>query len=92
MREVTRDQHFTDDSMGRLEQEQVENPRGSGPDETQLVIVALLMRLYDIQMALLSLTDKELADAIHDAHAEGSHFNPQIFIPKPVEVEENTGE
>lgn len=50
-------------------------------DENSLVIISLLMRLYDIQMALLSEMNKDLADSIYDTHALGGHFNPQIFIP-----------
>jgi hypothetical protein len=53
----------------------------SQPSEHELVVVALLMRIYDVQMALLSMVNKEQADHIFDTHANGGHFNPQIFIP-----------
>lgn len=64
----------------------------TGPSETDLVIVSLLMRLYDIQMALLSKVDKELADSIYDTHNGGGHFNPQIFIPSTDESDDSQGE
>lgn len=60
----------------------------SSPSEESLVTVALLMRIYDIQMALLSEVNKDLADEIYDTHAAGGHFNPQIFIPKVSTEEE----
>lgn len=63
----------------------------TAPSETELVIVSLLMRLYDIQMALLSNVDKPLADSIYDTHNNGGHFNPEIFIPGPVEEEDDEG-
>jgi hypothetical protein len=50
----------------------------SGPSEEQLVIVALLMRLYDVNMALLSHFDKETADRIFD---ESSSPQPGTTIP-----------
>ena len=51
------------------------------PSETELIIVALLMRLYDVNMALLSHFDKQTADNIYDTHANGGTFNPAVFIP-----------
>jgi hypothetical protein len=54
----------------------------SGPSEESLVTVALLMRIYDIQMAILSHFDKPTADKIYDMHAKGGHYNPPIYVPK----------
>lgn len=53
--------------------------------EGQAVIITLLMRLYDIQMASLSFINKEVADELYDAHARGESSNPQIYIPVRVE-------
>lgn len=55
--------------------------------EAQLVTVSLLMRIYDVQMALLSLQDKSMADEIFDAHEKGATFNPPVFIPELSETE-----
>lgn len=51
------------------------------PSEYQLAIISLLMRLYDINMALLSHFDEDSANEIYETHEKGGHFNPQIFIP-----------
>lgn len=61
----------------------------TGPSETDKIIVTMLMRLYDVQMAILSLMNKPTADEIFDAHNQGGHFNPEIYVPeyetRPVE-------
>lgn len=54
----------------------------TGPSETELVTVALLMRLYDINLALLNHFDPARANEIYDAHEKGGSFNPPIFIPQ----------
>lgn len=59
----------------------------TAPDETQLIIVSLLMRLYDLNMALLSVQAPKIADDIFDHHAKGGHYNPEIFIPNYREAE-----
>lgn len=51
------------------------------PTESELAIISLLMRLYDINMALLNHLDRDTADAIFESHQKGQHFNPEIFIP-----------
>lgn len=53
--------------------------------EGQSVIITLLMRLYDIEMANLSFVNKAVADQLYDAHARGEHSNPAIYIPVKVE-------
>lgn len=77
-----------EDYTTRLEGEVLE----SGPSETDLVIIALLMRIYDLNLALLSHFNKPQADEVYEAHAKGDHFNPKIYIPRmepdgPVETE-----
>lgn len=63
----------------------------STPSTESRIIITLLMRLYDIQMALLSNVNHNAADRIFDKHAEGELFNPQMFIVDIVdeEVENN---
>lgn len=48
----------------------------------QLIQITLLMRLYDVQMALLSVSDKGLADAVWDAHDRGDLMHPQLLVPE----------
>lgn len=80
------------ESVDNLEAHQGENTApAASPSETELVIVALLMRNYDISMALLSHFDKETADRIYDAHENGGTFNPPIFIPTPTEIDPDNG-
>lgn len=43
--------------------------------------VALLMRLYDVNMALLNQVDEKTADDVFEAHHAGRHFNPPTMIP-----------
>lgn len=79
MKEVEPDEKWIDESTES-------NDSGSGevagrPSETELVIVALLMRLYDINLALLAHYDPARADEIFEAHEKGGTFNPPIFIP-----------
>ena len=60
------------------------------PSEESRIIIALLMRIYDVQMALLSNVNKTEADRIYDAHAKGEDFNPQIFIPEISDEDQST--
>jgi len=53
----------------------VDNP------DYQLAIIALLMRLYDINLAVLNEMNPQRADGIYEAHSQGNHFNPQLYIP-----------
>lgn len=79
MRETTRDPGSLQESAeGELPGAELV---ATGPSETELVTVALLMRLYDVGMAILSHLDKPTADQIFDAHENGGTFNPPIFIP-----------
>jgi hypothetical protein len=56
--------------------------------ESNMVIVSLLMRLYDLTLATLSRLDDDEATRIYETHAKGGHFNPPIFIPSQDEQEE----
>lgn len=85
MREVTRDPgSLGDDSAKEITGELIE----SGPSETELVQVALLMRLYDLGMAILTELNESRADEVFEAHERGEHFNPPIFIPTPESTEQ----
>lgn len=85
MREVTRDPgSLGDDSAKEITGELIE----SGPSETELVQVALLMRLYDLGMAILTSLDEDKANQVFEAHEKGEHFNPPIFIPTPESMDE----
>jgi hypothetical protein len=74
-----REQQFPDSAKAVLAAavgKQAEPPR-----ETELVIIALLMRIYDVQSALLAHFDEVRANEVYDTHAVGEHFNPEMFIP-----------
>lgn len=78
MREVPRDKQFED--AGILPE------LVSAPSTNELVMITLMMRLYDIQLALLSHINKTQADELYDLHNEGGHLNPLIFIPEVEDV------
>lgn len=50
--------------------------------EVQKAQLVMLMRIYDVQMALLTKMDPENANKIFDSHDTGELFNPQLFIPE----------
>jgi len=82
MKEVSRDEKFPNDPKEGSAEELPAQLMSTGPSETELVIVALLMRLYDLNLAILSNLDEARADEIYEAHEKGGHFNPPIFIPE----------
>jgi hypothetical protein len=49
-------------------------------EEIALAQLTLLMRNYDLMMALLNHFDKDTADAIYEAHENGQTFNPAIWM------------
>lgn len=92
MREVPRDDKWNNETDARMKGVQ-DDMNGSmdnleaqlvstGPSETELVIVSLLMRLYDINLAILNHLNESRADEIYEAHEKGEHFNPPIFVPE----------
>lgn len=90
MRETIRDEKFPNDPkpvevLGEL--------RDSGPGlqdvlDVLMLQTAILMRLYDVNMALLNEVDEERADAVFDRHADGGHFNPPTMVPVFSRVDE----
>lgn len=78
MREATRDEKFPQEYGNEITGEVLE----TSPSETELVIVSLMMRLYDLNLAILSHLDEQRADEIYEAHEKGEHFNPPIFVPE----------
>lgn len=54
----------------------------SSPSETELVQIMLMMRLYDLGMAILNKMDPATADSIFEAHKEGKDFNPDLYVPE----------
>lgn len=52
------------------------------PSTESKIIISLLMRIYDVQMALLTKVDPDTADKLYDAHERGEDFNPTIYIPE----------
>lgn len=76
MKETTRDSKWVDDELPPAELD------STGPREVELVIVSLLMRLYDLNLALLAETSQKRADEVYNAHTKGEHFNPPIFVPE----------
>jgi hypothetical protein len=53
----------------------------TGPSDAELLTITLLGRLYDIQMAILTVLDEETAGKVFDAHEQGENFNPPMYIP-----------
>lgn len=43
-------------------------------------ILAVLTRIYDVQMAILNHLDADDADKVFDAHERGEIFNPPIYL------------
>lgn len=92
MREVPRDDKWNEETDGRMKdvQQGMNDSMDSleaqlvstGPSETELVIVSLLMRLYDLNLAILNHLDENRANEIYEAHEKGEHFNPPVFIPE----------
>ena len=78
MRETTRDEQFPQEYGNEITGEILE----TSPSETELVIVSLLMRLYDLNLAILNHLDENRANEIYEAHEKGLHFNPPIFVPE----------
>lgn len=84
MHETEVDNKWRDEGTQSVEENgrrEVEQTYDEAMFETQKAQLVMLMRLYDIQMALLTLQDAEQADKIYDAHDQGKLFNPQLFIP-----------
>lgn len=52
------------------------------PSTESKIVISLLMRIYDVQMALLTKVDPDTADRIYDTHQRGEDFNPTIYIPE----------
>lgn len=61
---------------------QNETLEGVQPSQESLVIIALLMRLYDVNLALLNHFDPHRADEIFETHQNGADFNPPVYIPQ----------
>lgn len=59
----------------------------NAPTQAELVIISLLMRLYDLQLALLSSVNEKRANEIYATHEKGGTFNPNIFIPEVKNVD-----
>lgn len=88
MKESPRDPHWENDVGNGTEYQELTAEISSEPTEAQLVTIALLMRLYDLNLALLNHFDSDLADNIYETHEKGGHKNPPIYIPRPVGEDE----
>lgn len=96
MRETPRDEHFPNDPKGHASNDPTTYADdgvdisgelvGGSPTEGELVIISLLMRLYDVQLAILNEMNEDRANEVFDHHDNGGHFNPKIFIPTPATV------
>lgn len=51
---------------------------------------ALLMRLYDVNMRLLSEVNEDVASALWDKHEKGGHENPPTMVPVFGETDDST--
>lgn len=69
--------------MKEVAQESFDGEVAGRPTEAELVTIGLLMRLYDLQLAILHCLDSDKADEVYDHHEAGGHYNPTIFIPQP---------
>lgn len=84
MKEVPQDDKWIDDGGSWKEPNRV--PPAS---DVELMTLTLLMRLYDIGLALLSNVNEEDATKVLEAHARGEVFNPAISIPTFTEKNDN---
>lgn len=75
MREVPRDEKFPEDLPDAAKE------TTARPSEAELVIITLLMRLYDVNLAILTHFDEKQAGEVYDSHNRGDHFNPKIYLP-----------
>lgn len=88
MREVPKDDKWTSGAeyterelKARYEALKEESKRTTAPRESELALIGLLMRIYDVNMAILSNINKPEADALYEAHERGEILNPDLFIP-----------
>lgn len=61
-------------------------------EQIALAQLTLLMRIYDVQMALLNEANEERADEIYDWHEAGHTFNPPIYLVDVAEGPEDPDE
>lgn len=54
-------------------------------DEFQSVLLIMLYRVYDAQMAFLATVNPEYASKMHDMHARGEYIAPAPAISTSVE-------
>lgn len=77
--DTTSEASITDDLAGNQTGQQAdENPANSAfaPENFSAVTVIMLMRLYDLQLALLSSVNPEQAKYIVELHERGQSFAP----------------
>lgn len=70
------------------ESEEVEHKSAFDPENLGPVIIIMLMRLYDLQLAFLSAVNPQKADEIVALHEEGHTFAPQPKFVEYMEVGE----
>lgn len=85
MREVNRDEKFPEEYGNESSDAGSEHLEpvldNTEPTTQELITISLLMRNYDLLLALLNHFDKELADEVWEAHSKGGHMNPAMFLP-----------
>jgi hypothetical protein len=65
-----------------------EAPVVTRQEEIALAQLTLLMRIYDVQMALLTEVNENRANEVYAAHEEGHTFNPAIWIAEAATLDE----
>lgn len=55
--------------------------------DTNLVIAMLLVRIYDVQMAMLREINPAAAIELYELHNEGQNNNPHLWVPEIKEEE-----
>lgn len=80
MKEVSPDSKWQDPNWPDRPMLVVPPAPAAATEENQRAILTVLMRIYDVQMAILSYTNKKAADEIYDMHSRGELANPEFFI------------
>lgn len=92
---MTDEKWYNDDKEKSFDAVMLEAEYDVEAKERELVIIALLMRLYDVNLGLLKETNPTLAEEIYEEHAAGGNFNPAIFVPdfaQAADPKETTGD
>lgn len=64
----------------------------SRQEQIALAQLTLLMRIYDVQMALLTEINEDAANLVYSHHENGHSYNPPIYLVDVAETPEGSVE